>query len=96
MQFRVKKPLSSKDSSTIPKQLRIASPTPLNRVQKVRNFSLVESTNRFGRLILLLQNKRWDAPVTTRPRLGSLELWQLINTTPDTHPIHLHEVIFAF
>lgn len=94
MQFRVKKALSFKDTSTIPEQLSMVPPTPLNRVQRVRNLSLVERTDRFGRLLLLLENRRWSSPITTRPRRGSLELWQLINTTPDTHPIHLHEVHF--
>ncbi len=94
IQFRVRRQLSSKDTSVIPDRLSKVPPTPLNRVQKARNLSLVERTGRFGRLLLLLQNKRWDAPITTKPRQGSLELWQLINATPDTHPIHLHEVHF--
>lgn len=94
MQFRVNRPLSSKDTSSIPRQLSILPPVSLNQVKRVRNLSLDESTDQFGRLLMLLENKRWDAPVTTKPRLGSQELWQLINTTPDTHPIHLHEVHF--
>ena len=32
--------------------------------------------------------------VTTRPAAGALEDWLLVNTTADTHPIHLHLVTF--
>jgi spore coat protein A len=32
--------------------------------------------------------------VTTRPAAGAVEDWYLVNTTADTHPIHLHLVTF--
>jgi spore coat protein A, manganese oxidase len=32
--------------------------------------------------------------VTTKPRSGATEDWLLVNTTADTHPIHLHLVTF--
>ena len=43
---------------------------------------------------MLLNESRWNSPVTEKPRQGSVEIWQLINLTPDTHPIHLHQVRF--
>lgn len=36
----------------------------------------------------------WDAPVTEDPFEGDTEIWRLINLTMDTHPIHLHLVVF--
>jgi FtsP/CotA-like multicopper oxidase with cupredoxin domain len=36
----------------------------------------------------------WDAPITEDPNLGATELWEIINTTMDAHPIHLHMVQF--
>lgn len=33
-------------------------------------------------------------PVTENPVLDSVEIWNLINTTEDIHPIHLHLVKF--
>jgi spore coat protein A, manganese oxidase len=90
MQFRVKLPLSGRDTSTVPVRLGRIPPLFVKQSRKIRNLSLVESKDRFGRLMLLLNNKRWDAPVTEKPRLNSVEIWNLINTTPDTHPIHLH------
>jgi spore coat protein A len=36
----------------------------------------------------------WEADITENPRSGSTEIWRIINTTEDTHPIHLHLVQF--
>ena len=36
----------------------------------------------------------WDAPVTEKPVLGSIEQWELFNFTADAHPIHLHQTQF--
>ncbi len=32
--------------------------------------------------------------MTEKPVLGTVEIWEFINTTEDTHPIHLHLVRF--
>jgi spore coat protein A len=37
---------------------------------------------------------RWDDPVTEAPKAGTVEIWNLVNTTTDGHPIHLHLVQF--
>jgi len=61
----------------------------------VRRNILVESTDEFGRLLLLLNNLRWeDLPITETPYNGTIEIWELFNMTVDTHPIHLHLVQF--
>lgn len=36
----------------------------------------------------------WDAPVTEKPLLGTIEQWELFNFTEDAHPIHLHQPQF--
>ncbi len=36
----------------------------------------------------------WKMPVTETPRADSVEIWRLINTTGDAHPIHIHLVQF--
>lgn len=36
----------------------------------------------------------WDEPITERPALGAVELWELHNFTADAHPIHIHEITF--
>ncbi len=41
-------------------------------------------------IIIALINAPWADPVTETPRAGSVELWRIINTTGDAHPIHIH------
>ena len=43
---------------------------------------------------MLLNNAHWSMPVTENPVLDSTEIWELVNTTDDSHPIHLHLVRF--
>jgi spore coat protein A len=43
-----------------------------------------------GRMQMLLDKKYWHDPVSERPVLGTTEVWSLVNTTGDAHPIHLH------
>ncbi|WP_331232939.1 multicopper oxidase family protein [Natronorarus salvus] len=59
-----------------------------------RNLALEEATDEFDRLLLLLDGLEWDDPITEKPTLGTTEIWNLVNLTEDTHPIHLHAVQF--
>jgi FtsP/CotA-like multicopper oxidase with cupredoxin domain len=36
----------------------------------------------------------WDHDVTENPQVGDTEMWRIINLTADSHPIHLHLVMF--
>jgi len=45
-------------------------------------------------IIALLGDKHWDEPVTENPKVGTTEIWNILNTTEDAHPIHLHLVQF--
>jgi len=36
----------------------------------------------------VLGGKRWRDPVTEKPVLDTVEIWELVNYTGDTHPIH--------
>ena len=47
-----------------------------------------------NRMLMLLNAKRWHEPVTEKPELDSVEIWNLMNLTEDSHPIHLHLVRF--
>jgi FtsP/CotA-like multicopper oxidase with cupredoxin domain len=33
-------------------------------------------------------------PITENPMVGDTEIWRVVNLTPDSHPIHLHLVMF--
>jgi spore coat protein A len=37
---------------------------------------------------------RWEDPITEYVKLGNTEVWEFYNTTPDAHPIHLHQTSF--
>ncbi len=46
------------------------------------------------RLELRLNGLEFAAPVTETPALGTVEDWTIVNSTGDTHPMHLHLVSF--
>ena len=45
-------------------------------------------------MLMLLNGTYWHEAVTEKPVLGSTEIWEFVNLTEDTHPIHLHLVRF--
>jgi FtsP/CotA-like multicopper oxidase with cupredoxin domain len=140
MQFRVTRPLSSRDSSLNPaggallrgganqpaKIVRLSDPTsgrlPTNvKPDTVRQLVLVEvegeppAPQPGGPIEVLLNNTMWNGMrqgsaetaggsaavpdrlgdmVTELPRLGSTEVWEIMNLTQDAHPIHLHLIQF--
>lgn len=59
-----------------------------------RTLTLNEVIGPGGPTQLLLNGQQWDAAVSELPRVGSTEVWELVNLTADTHPIHLHLVQF--
>jgi spore coat protein A len=60
-----------------------------------RDFVLSELMDDKGRSLgLRINDKGYDDPVTEHVKLGSIEKWRFINTTEDSHPMHLHLVQF--
>jgi spore coat protein A, manganese oxidase len=67
---------------------------------KVRQLTLNEAFDTLGRLIQLLGTaemikpgifgRHYDDPATEVVRDGTVEVWQIINFTGDTHPMHFH------
>lgn len=94
MQFRVSLPLSEPDTSSIPSHLNTIEWLKESEAAVIRDLTLVESTDVFGRLLLLLNGKMWNDSVTEKPILGTIEIWRLINLTVDAHPIHPHLIRF--
>ncbi len=75
------------------------------KIDKVRQIILKEHGGAGGPIEVLLNNTHFDgrilnqpAPnipaggVSEQPRVGSTELWEIINLTADAHPIHTHLV----
>ncbi|GJP29664.1 hypothetical protein CLOM_g19296 [Closterium sp. NIES-68] len=38
----------------------------------------------------LMEGAHFTAPVTIKPKFGTVELWYIVNLSEDTHPIHIH------
>ncbi len=94
MEFRVSKPLARPDTARIPDRLRAVAPLP-EQGAKVRYMAFREYSDARGEpAIVLLNGRKWDAPVTIQCKTGDTEIWHLINPTDDSHPIHLHLVRF--
>ena len=75
-------------------------PTPIPTLPpptRVRNLALVEILDPATGIpvVLLLNNLFWaeEARIET-PTVDTVEQWNIINVTADTHPIHLHLVQF--
>ncbi|MDU0814211.1 outer spore coat copper-dependent laccase CotA [Bacillus siamensis] len=94
MQFRVTKPLKGEDTSRKPKYLSAMPDMTSKRIHNIRTLKLTNTQDKYGRPVLTLNNKRWHDPVTEAPRLGTTEIWSIINPMRGTHPIHLHLVSF--
>lgn len=94
LKFNVTAPLKGKDTSEIPTLIEPTMGLHEDHVQKVRQLPLTSTLDRYGRLMLLLGDKMYHDPVTEKPSLDSIEIWEFINTTPVYHPIHLHLVQF--
>ncbi len=91
MLFRVVPP-TGPDDSVLPAQLatvnRLSNPT----VTRVMTLNEMEAEG--GPIGALLNGMPFDAVGTEYPSLGTTEMWEVVNMTGDSHPIHLHLVQF--
>lgn len=94
MRFNVVKPLQGEDTSVVPSTLRVVHPLNKGLVRRKRKVSFGAMTDRYGRPMLMIDNMTWSDPVTEKPELDSIEIWNLINPMPLPHPIHIHLIQF--
>jgi spore coat protein A len=96
MQFRVSKRLSGADNSSLPDTLQPQQLLQPADAVRVRNLELSEADRDSDGYPIIgqLDGLRWSDPVTENPRAGTTEIWNLVNTTGDAHPIHVHLVEF--
>lgn len=94
MQFRVgNTPVA--DDSHVPRTLRPVHRIPTSDAVRTRYLTLDEYLGKNGwAMVMLLNHKHWSAPVTEIMKLGTTEIWSLVNLTLETHPIHLHMIRF--
>ena len=94
MEFRVgERPVS--DPSALPASPARRAAHRGSAAVKTRRLTLDESLNIVAESTGMLLNKTpWHAPITEKPVLGTTEIWEFVNLTDDTHPIHLHLVRF--
>lgn len=96
LQFRVKRkgPVGS-PAFRVPPQLRAIERMDETSAVRTRRITLHEYQDDYGRsMVMLLNRKHWHEPVTEVVKLGSTEIWEFVNQTDDTHPMHLHLVRF--
>jgi spore coat protein A len=94
MEFRVAK-TEAKDDSSLPAKLRTIERIPESKAVKTRRLTLDEKMDKVqDSMGMLLNNTPWHAPVTEKPVIDTTEIWEIVNLTEDTHPIHLHLVKF--
>ncbi|NMH69323.1 multicopper oxidase domain-containing protein [Bacillus sp. RO3] len=94
MQFRVTRPLSYRDVSSVPQRLTHVPKLEERYRNKTRKLLLNMRPDQYGRSIHLLDDRLWVDPISEMPRLWSVEVWTLVNVSRATHPIHLHMVRF--
>jgi spore coat protein A len=102
LKIRVNRPLQGADDTTPAANLQLPTLPPLPAPSVTRVQHLSETLDPLtGAPINLnvedapyLDEKTHMPDVTTKPAANAVEDWLLVNTTADTHPIHLHLVTF--
>jgi hypothetical protein len=102
MQFRVGPLVGPPDPPAPPLALPAIIPLDESSATTVRDLTLNEDFDGYGRLIQRLGTdtrlyagtfaRNFDNPATETPRVGDTEVWRIFNLTGDTHPIHFHLV----
>jgi spore coat protein A len=95
MLFKVNRRLRGPDNSSLPAQLSSVPLLKQSSAVRTRDLVLSELDSDAGNPIMAMINgAHWDDPATESPKAGSVEVWRIINTTGDGHPIHIHLVQF--
>ena len=90
MEFRVVR--HEQDDSFIPSPLRYVEPIPESLAVRTRTFVLAEEVIN-GRRLWTINRRLFDPGyMEARPKLNSVEIWEFINNSYDTHPMHIHDI----
>ncbi|MHB1381031.1 MAG: multicopper oxidase family protein [Thermoleophilia bacterium] len=98
MQIRVNRPLDGRDHSAPPESLQLPALAPLaptpGTPKRVFDLDNITSSAGVGHSAFLINNRMFSDPVVDRPAAGTTEIWEFVNLTLDSHPIHIHLVQF--
>src|SRR6266850_7199170 len=97
MLFRVTAPLQNQDRSRVPATLNsvpLLSPASAVATRELVLSELDSAPPFENPIIAQINGVMWSDPVTEAPKAGSVEIWRIVNTTGDAHPIHIHLVQF--
>lgn len=103
LQFRVVRAREA-DDTTPPQHLRLPGIAALPEASVTRRLALLEHAHGGGGPTAAVlgivtdaghaHGQMWSDEVTTNPKVGATEVWEVYNLTGDAHPIHVHEVTF--
>jgi spore coat protein A, manganese oxidase len=94
MKIIVSDKVSAPDVSQLPLTMRPLEKLDPAAASLTRQMDLTSVDMGNGMQMQLLNGMAWHDPLTERVKLGSTEVWNLINTTGDMHPFHIHLVNF--
>jgi FtsP/CotA-like multicopper oxidase with cupredoxin domain len=84
------------DSGRVPKMLIKYPSVDLSSASETRYIAMYEYTSDIGEPThLYLNGKSYEKPVTETPKVGTTEVWNVINLTEDNHPLHIHLGLFV-
>jgi hypothetical protein len=93
MQIRVGTTVTGRKDRSLDPSLGRALRAPIERPVAggtTRALTLNEVEGPGGPLEMFVNNTMWEMGATESMKLGDTEVWEVINLTADTHPIHLH------
>ncbi|GAV65589.1 Cu-oxidase domain-containing protein/Cu-oxidase_2 domain-containing protein/Cu-oxidase_3 domain-containing protein [Cephalotus follicularis] len=83
------------DMWRVPKTLIKYPRADLSGALQTRYIVMYEYTSVTGEPThLYINGKSYDDPVTETPKVGTSEVWNVINLTQDNHPLHIHLGLF--
>ncbi|KAF5442319.1 hypothetical protein F2P56_034989, partial [Juglans regia] len=84
------------DRWRVPKTLMQYPRPDLSSASRTRYITMYEYMSTTGKSThLYLNGKSFEAPVEETPKVGSTEVWNVINLTGDNHPLHIHMGLFV-
>lgn len=83
------------DPARIPHTLIKYPPADLSTASRTRYITMYEYTSAIDEPThLYINGLSFDDPVTETPKVGTSEVWYVINLTDDNHPLHVHLGLF--